>query len=105
MDLWMKIASAVLMGMMLVFLFPRAKQMLQEGPKGSSQEWVSALIPLALVIGFVVFYTILLIIEVYLMQKFARLGPSSLHTGRYYHEQPGGKLYHAPSTNPEAELM
>lgn len=60
---------------------------------------------LASLIGFVVFYTILLIIEVYLMQKFARLGPSSLHTGRYYHEQPGGKLYHAPSTNPEAELM
>jgi archaellum biogenesis protein FlaJ (TadC family) len=55
MDLWMKIGSAVLMGVMLVFLFPRAKQMLQEGPKGSSQEWVSALIPLALVIGFVVF--------------------------------------------------
>ena len=60
---------------------------------------------LSSLIGFVVFYTILLIIEVYLMQKFARLGPSSLHTGRYYHEQPGGKLYHAPSTNPEAELM
>lgn len=60
---------------------------------------------LASLIGFVVFYTILLIIEVYLMQKFARLGPSSLHTGRYYHEQLGGKLYHAPSTNPEAELM
>ena len=54
MDLWMKIASAVLMGMMLVFLFPRAKQMLQDGPKGSSQEWISALIPLALVVGFVV---------------------------------------------------
>lgn len=60
---------------------------------------------LSSLIGFVVFYTILLIIEVYLMQKFARLGPSSLHTGRYYHEQPGGKLYHAPSTHPEAELL
>ncbi|PWQ96542.1 cytochrome ubiquinol oxidase subunit I [Leucothrix pacifica] len=56
-------------------------------------------------IGFVLFYTVLLIIEVYLMQKFARLGPSSLHTGRYYHEKPGGSMYHAPSTNPEAELM
>ena len=54
MDLWMKIGSAVLMGMMLVFLFPRAKQMLQDGPKGSSKEWVSALIPLALVVGFVI---------------------------------------------------
>ena len=54
MDLWMKIGSAVLMGMMLVFLFPRAKQMLQDGPKGTSQEWISAPIPLALVVGFVV---------------------------------------------------
>jgi general stress protein CsbA len=54
MDLWMKIGSAVLMGMMLVFLFPRAKQMLQDGPKGTSQEWITALIPLALVVGFVV---------------------------------------------------
>ncbi len=55
MDLWMKIGSAVLMGVMLVFLFPRAKQMLSEGPKGSSQEWMSALLPLAAVVGFVVF--------------------------------------------------
>ena len=36
--------------------------------------------------GFVLFYTFLLIIEMYLMFKFARLGPSSLHTGRYYFE-------------------
>ena len=55
MDLWMQIGSAVLMGIMLVFLFPRAKQMLQEGPKGDSKEWVSALIPLAMVVGFVIF--------------------------------------------------
>jgi cytochrome d ubiquinol oxidase subunit I len=60
---------------------------------------------LSSLIGFVVFYTILLIIEVYLMQKFARLGPSSLHSGRYFHEKPGGSMYHAPSTNPEAELL
>ena len=37
-------------------------------------------------VGFVLFYTILLIIEMFLMFKFARLGPSSLHTGKYYHE-------------------
>jgi cytochrome bd ubiquinol oxidase subunit I len=36
--------------------------------------------------GFVVLYTIFLIIEMYLMFKFARLGPSTLHTGRYHHE-------------------
>ena len=38
-------------------------------------------------IGFVIFYTILAIIEFWLMFKFARLGPSSLHTGRYHFEK------------------
>ena len=33
------------------------------------------------------FYTILLVVEMYLMIKFVRRGPSSLHTGRYYFEQ------------------
>ena len=35
----------------------------------------------------VAFYSVLLVIEMYLMIKFARLGPSSLHTGRYHFEQ------------------
>jgi cytochrome d ubiquinol oxidase subunit I len=33
------------------------------------------------------FYTLLLIIEMFLMFKYARLGPSSLHTGRYFFEK------------------
>jgi cytochrome d ubiquinol oxidase subunit I len=36
--------------------------------------------------GFVGFYTLLLVVEVYLMVKFARLGPGSLGTGRYANE-------------------
>ncbi len=36
--------------------------------------------------GFALFYTVLLIIEMYLMLKYVRLGPSSLHTGRYFFE-------------------
>ena len=36
--------------------------------------------------GFIVFYTGLLVIEMYLMVKFARKGPSSLGTGRYHAE-------------------
>ncbi len=36
--------------------------------------------------GFVGFYTLLLIVEVYLMVKFARQGPGSLGTGRYDRE-------------------
>ncbi|MCB1505793.1 MAG: cytochrome ubiquinol oxidase subunit I [Hyphomicrobiaceae bacterium] len=39
--------------------------------------------------GYLIFYSILLAIELYLMFKFARLGPSALHTGRYHHEQHG----------------
>jgi cytochrome d ubiquinol oxidase subunit I len=34
----------------------------------------------------VLLYTVLLTAEVYLMQKFIRRGPSSLHTGRYHFE-------------------
>jgi len=34
-------------------------------------------------IGFIGFYTLLLIVELYLMFRFGRQGPSSLHTGRY----------------------
>ena len=36
--------------------------------------------------GFIGFYTVLLIVEMYLMIKFARVGPGSLGTGRYDHE-------------------
>ncbi|ADQ83738.1 cytochrome ubiquinol oxidase subunit I [Methylovorus sp. MP688] len=36
--------------------------------------------------GFLGFYTLLLLIELFLMFKYARLGPSSLHTGRYHFE-------------------
>ena len=38
-------------------------------------------------VAFIVVYSILFVIEMYLMIKFARLGPSSLHTGRYHFEQ------------------
>jgi len=37
--------------------------------------------------GFIGFYTLLLIVEMYLMFKYTRLGPSSLHTGRYFFEK------------------
>lgn len=46
----------------------------------SQQIWLS-------IAGFAFFYTVLLIIELYLMIKYVRLGPSSLHTGRYHLEQ------------------
>lgn len=39
--------------------------------------------------GFVAFYTALLVADIYLMLKYARLGPSSLGTGRYHLESGG----------------
>jgi len=44
--------------------------------------------------GFMGFYTFLLVIELYLMFKYARLGPSSLHTGRYHFEQSAVTVSH-----------
>lgn len=41
------------------------------------------------------FYTVLLVIEMYLMIKFTRQGPSSLHTGRYHFEREAA-LPHGP---------
>ena len=38
--------------------------------------------------GFALFYTALFVIEITLMFKYARLGPASLHTGRYEPEAP-----------------
>ena len=36
--------------------------------------------------GFIGFYTLLLVVELFLMFRYARLGPSSLHTGKYHFE-------------------
>jgi len=46
--------------------------------------------------GFIAFYTALLIVELYLMFKYARLGPSSLGTGRYDDES--GTAVHGAHT-------
>jgi cytochrome d ubiquinol oxidase subunit I len=40
------------------------------------------------IIALVVLYTIFLIVEAFLMIRFVKMGPSSLHTGRYHFEQP-----------------
>ncbi|MNG23401.1 Cytochrome bd ubiquinol oxidase subunit 1 [compost metagenome] len=45
--------------------------------------------------GFIVFYTVLLVVEMFLMVKFARQGPGSLGTGRYVHDAHLKELHHA----------
>ncbi|PCI39583.1 MAG: cytochrome d terminal oxidase subunit 1 [Thiotrichales bacterium] len=50
----------------------------------SSLDWQSVAFSLG---AFVVFYTLLFGVEIFLMFKYSRLGPSSLHEGRYHFEK------------------
>ncbi len=50
---WMKIFSALLIILMLAYIVPRAKDMVKNSPKGSNNDWIGALIPLILVVGFI----------------------------------------------------
>lgn len=50
---WMQIGSALLLGAMLVFLWPRARAMLRDSPKGSTQDWIGFALPIAAVALFV----------------------------------------------------
>lgn len=54
MSLWMKIGWAAVLVAMLIFLLPRAKQMIANSPKAGAGDWRAVLIPLALVVGLVV---------------------------------------------------
>lgn len=51
---WIKIAWALLLGIMIVWLLPRAKDMLKNSPKATSDDWRAFIVPLLLVVGFVV---------------------------------------------------
>jgi cytochrome d ubiquinol oxidase subunit I len=67
----------------------------------------SSLAPSDLIISlsaFILFYTVLLIIEMYLMFKFGRQGPSSLHTGRYHDEEAAATSPSTPSGGPAPVL-
>jgi hypothetical protein len=50
---WQKIIWAMLIGMMIILLLPRAKAMLSQSRQAEPGAWSSAIIPLALVAGFV----------------------------------------------------
>lgn len=54
MDMWMKVAYAVALGAMVIFLLPRAKAMMQNSRKAEAGEWRGVIIPLLLVILFVI---------------------------------------------------
>jgi hypothetical protein len=51
---WSKIIWALLLGAMILFLWPRAKHMLKNSPKAQQRDWQAVLLPIAFVIGFVI---------------------------------------------------
>jgi len=51
---WIKIGSALFMLAMIIYLFPRAKQAIQNSPKGSMQDWMGYVLPMAAVVLFIV---------------------------------------------------
>ena len=54
MEWFLKFALAAVMIMLLWRMWPVAKDWMQNGPKGSSEDWRSAILALAAVVGFVI---------------------------------------------------
>ena len=53
MELWMKIGSAILLGGMLLLMFPNARHWLRESPAAQPGDWPAFIAPLLAVGGFV----------------------------------------------------
>jgi len=53
MEMWLKIGFAVILGIIVIRLWPVVNQMLKHGPKGTADDWRTAIIALAMVVGFV----------------------------------------------------
>ena len=51
---WMKIASALFMLAMIIYLFPRAKHAIENSPKGSMQDWMGYVLPMVAIVLFIV---------------------------------------------------
>jgi len=51
---WLKIGSAVFLIAMIVFMWPRMKHAVANSPKGSMNDWMGYIVPMAAVIGFII---------------------------------------------------
>jgi uncharacterized membrane protein YphA (DoxX/SURF4 family) len=60
MEIFLKIAAAVVLGLMLFYLWPVYKQWQEHGPKAQKGDWMAAVLPL----GAVVLLVILLVLAV-----------------------------------------
>ena len=50
---WTQLIWAAVLIMLAVYMFPRAVHWMKHGPRGDSADWRAAMIPIAMVIGFV----------------------------------------------------
>ncbi len=50
---WIEIISALALGMFIVVMFPAARNMMQNSPKGSSSDWVSFVVPVVMIMLFI----------------------------------------------------
>tara|TARA_B100000686_G_scaffold48684_1_gene52113 strand:+ start:171 stop:353 length:183 start_codon:yes stop_codon:yes gene_type:complete len=53
MDLFMKIGSALLIGAMIIYMYPNAKRMMQNSPEAQKGDWASFVVPVLFVGVFV----------------------------------------------------
>jgi len=51
---WIKILSAVALLAMIVYLYPRAKYMVANSPKGSMKDWMGYIVPMFVVVLFII---------------------------------------------------
>jgi len=51
---WIAITSAIFLGAMMVFIFPRMREAVKNSPKGNMQDWMGYIIPLVAVVGFII---------------------------------------------------
>lgn len=51
---WLKIGSAIFLIAMIVFMWPRMKHAVANSPKGSMNDWMGYIVPMAAVVGFII---------------------------------------------------
>ena len=51
---WTKIIWAIMLGAILIWMIPRAKQMMENSPKGSASDWMGFVIPIIAIAVFII---------------------------------------------------
>lgn len=51
---WIEITMAIVLGLFVLMMLPRAKQMVENSPKGSLQDWMGFVVPVAAIVLFVI---------------------------------------------------